>query len=84
MTRTSHINAISPEALATCGAPDLAYVKPVVWEGSSLYALFAADGTRIAVVASRGAAFAVAIQNDLDPVSAALGACAAERSARQS
>lgn len=60
---------MSPEALALLGTPDLAYVKPVTADGVTAYAICAADGTRLAVVAERELAFAVARQHDLEPAS---------------
>ena len=76
---------ISPEALAAMGTPYLVYVRPVIGseikadanvEGTEqladdemLYALHAADGTRVAVVDTREEAFIAARQHDMEPVS---------------
>lgn len=56
--------------LAALGFGETAYVKPVIVEGRSAYALHAANGVPIAAVATRDLAFILARQNDLDPVSA--------------
>jgi hypothetical protein len=48
---------------------DIAYVKPVVVDGNAGYAIHAADGTQMAVIADRDIAFAVVRQNELEPVS---------------
>jgi hypothetical protein len=47
----------------------VAYVKAVSTEGGIAYAVHAADGTEIAVMADRDIAFAAIRQNDLRPVS---------------
>ena len=55
--------------LAMFGVQDIAYVKPVVVDGNAGYAIHAADGTQMAVIADRDIAFAVVRQNELEPVS---------------
>ncbi|HTZ37471.1 MAG TPA: DUF1150 family protein [Stellaceae bacterium] len=55
--------------LAMLGMQDIAYVKPVVIDGSAGYAIHAADGTQMAVIPDRELAFAVVRQNELEPVS---------------
>lgn len=46
-----------------------AYIKAVPGEKGTGYALFAADGTQLAVFPSHEAAFFTARQHDLEPVS---------------
>lgn len=73
---------VSVEALAALGGPNLVYIREVEaaeLEGSvpeemlkgsdKFYAVHAADGTRVAVLNDREAAFASALQNDMVPVS---------------
>jgi hypothetical protein len=48
---------------------DIAYIKHVVEDGASGYAVHAADGTRIALLSDRDVAFATVRQHDLEPVS---------------
>ena len=76
---------ISPEQLALIGGPKTVYVKEMgaaeiagirdlpeagdIPEGIKLYAVHLMDGTRVAVVDNRDAAFAAARQNEMDPVS---------------
>jgi hypothetical protein len=60
---------MSANDLAMLGMQDLAYVKPVVVDGTAGYAIHAADGTQMAVIADRAIAFAVVRQNELEPVS---------------
>jgi hypothetical protein len=51
------------------GVQDIAYVKPVVVDGTAGYAIHAADGTQIALTGNRDIAFVVVRQNELEPVS---------------
>ena len=61
---------ITAEALAHLGMEHLAYVKRVTLEdGQTAYAIHAADGQEMAVMANREVAFATVRQNDLEPVS---------------
>lgn len=61
---------MSTEALAALGVPGTAYVRPVVHEGQDAYAINNADGSPLAVAATRDVAFAVARQHELEPVDA--------------
>ena len=61
---------LTPEALAALGAPGLAYVKPIVHEDQPAYAIHTADGTLVAIAASRDLAFSLVRQNELEPVDA--------------
>lgn len=49
-------------------ANPLAYVRPVSTEKGMGYGVFSADGTQLAIFASRDAAYFAAKQHDLDPV----------------
>ena len=60
---------ISPEAFALLGAPDIAYVKPVVTDRGTGFGIYSANGTEMAVVADRAVAFALVRQHDMEPVS---------------
>jgi hypothetical protein len=55
--------------LAAFGMQDIAYVKPVVVDGTAGFAIHAADGTQMALIANRDLAFAVVRQNEMEPVS---------------
>jgi len=55
--------------LAVLGVQDIAYVRPVMVEGASGYAICAADGTQMALTADRDIAFAVVRQHEMEPVS---------------
>lgn len=75
---------ITPEQLALIGGPNTVYIKEMgaaeiagiehpeggkIPEGIKLYAVHLMDGTRVAVVDNRDAAFAAARQNEMEPVS---------------
>lgn len=61
--------AMSARELAMLGMQDLAYIKHIVVDGGSGYAVHAADGTHIAVLDDRDVAFATVRQHGLEPVS---------------
>ena len=69
MNNTEDIRRISQGDLMALGVSDLAYVKPVEIEGQSLFAVFTADGTQVAVLPSRDAAVATILRHDLEVVS---------------
>jgi hypothetical protein len=69
MSEIERIRQMSRQELALFGMQDMAYVKPVIVDGVARYAVHAADGTAIAVIADRGAAFAMLRQHDLEPMS---------------
>lgn len=64
-----HSAIMSDHDLASLGLQEVAYVKPVLTVDGKAYAVYAADGTEMAVMADREIAFAAIRQNDLRPVS---------------
>jgi hypothetical protein len=60
---------LSPRELGVLGMEDLAYIKPIVQDGVEAFAVCAADGTQMAVIADRNLAFAVVRQHDMEPLS---------------
>ena len=60
---------MSMRELAFFGIQDIAYIRRVVVDGAAAYAVHAADGTQIAVLADRDVAFATVRQHDLEPLS---------------
>ncbi len=60
---------LSARELVMLGMNDVAYVKRVIEDGTEVFAVHAADGTRMAVIPNRDLAFAVVRQNDMEPVS---------------
>jgi hypothetical protein len=69
MDRIERIKQMSAHELALFGMQDLAYIKAVVVDGSTGYAVHAADGTQIAMLSNRDVAFVTVRQHDLEPVS---------------
>jgi hypothetical protein len=69
MQGTERIRQLSTRELALFGIEDVAYIKPVETDGGVAYAAHAADGTPIAVAASRELAFATARRHELEPLS---------------
>lgn len=69
MQFTIDTRQLSPHELGLLGMADVAYVKPVVVDGVAVFAVHAADGTQMAVIANRDLAFAVIRQNGMEPVS---------------
>ena len=58
-------NAIS----AAFETPYVAYIKQITVKGRDAYAIFASDGTELAVLEDRDVAFAAALQHEYQPVS---------------
>lgn len=69
MDRIERIKQLSTHELSLLGMEDVAYIKHVVVDGASGYAVHAADGTQIALLPDREVAFATVRQHDLEPVS---------------
>ncbi|MGA8758584.1 MAG: DUF1150 family protein [Stellaceae bacterium] len=69
MNSIERIQYMSASELAMLGVQDLAYIKRVVIDGATGYAVHAADGTEIAVLPDRDVAFATVRQHDLEPLS---------------
>jgi hypothetical protein len=69
MQTSEEMRHMTANDLAMLGMQDIAYVKPVVVDGASSFAIYAADGTQMALIANRELAFAVVRQNELEPVS---------------
>jgi hypothetical protein len=63
------IRRMSSRELALFGMQDLAYVKPVLVNGVTAFAVHAADGTQITVLPDREIALATLRQHDLEPLS---------------
>ena len=63
-----YLRAISQREFQALGNGHVVYIKPVTIMNRQAYALHAADGTAITLTDSSEAAWALALQNDLDPV----------------
>ncbi len=66
---TLTLRQLSPQAFAALGIEALAYVRRVDRDGQPGFAIHAADGTVLTVVADRAIAFATVRQHDLEPMS---------------
>lgn len=69
MNRIEQLRHITPRELGLLGMQDVAYIKQVSASEARAYAVHAADGTEIAVIADRDLAFAAVRQHDLEPLS---------------
>ena len=75
MTDTSAVVAEAPldirnltqEQLMSLGMADLAYVKRVVVDGETAFAIHAADGSPMALAADRDLALAASVQHEMRP-----------------
>lgn len=67
MTVVEKLRSLSPTDFAALGMNGIAYVKPTMVDGQTGYAIHAADGTPMAVVADHEVAFAAIRQHDLEP-----------------
>lgn len=69
MTLTERLREMSPADLAALGLQGVAYVKPVVVDGTAAYAVFAADGRQAGILPTHAAALVAIRENGLEPVS---------------
>ncbi len=63
------IRSLSPEQLGKLGVAQVAYVKPVVVNGTAGFAIHAADGTPMALAGDRAVAVAAINQHEMHAVS---------------
>jgi hypothetical protein len=61
------IRHISTEQLAQLGMQQIAYVKPVVVNGTVAFAIHAADGTPMAIAGGLDVAVAAIVQHEMVP-----------------
>ena len=68
-TKTVRINvrAITPDQLQQLGMTQLAYVKPVLLNGATMFAIHGADGSPMAVADNRDLAMAAILQHEMIP-----------------
>ena len=67
MTAAIDIRHLSTEQLAQLGMQQIAYVKPVMVNGTSAFAIHAADGTPMAIAAGLDEAVAAIVQHEMVP-----------------
>jgi hypothetical protein len=63
----SDLHFISTSQLESLGMDEIAFVKPVVTEGGPAFAIYAADGTQMAIATDALLAAASIIQHDMVP-----------------
>jgi len=68
MQTLEKLRHISPQEFAMLGMQDVAYVKRVVVNDESAFAICAADGTQVALLADRDLAWATVRQHEMEPV----------------
>ncbi len=61
------VRKLSPEQFAQFGMTHVAYVKPVIVNGNSGFAIHAADGTPMALADNRDVAIAAIVQHEMMP-----------------
>ena len=62
------LRSLSSQDFLSLGVSQIAYVKPFEQDGHRYFAIHGADGTQMAVVASREAALAAIRQHDMELV----------------
>jgi hypothetical protein len=69
MIASVNLRQLTLQDLAVLGVQHMAFVKRVAVNDDIAYAIHAADGTQMAVIADRETAFAAIRQHGLEPVS---------------
>ena len=69
MQTLEKLRHISPQEFAMLGMQDVAYVKRIVVNDEPAFAICAADGTQVALLADRELAWATVRQHEMEPVS---------------
>ncbi len=59
------VRRITPDQLQQLGMSQLAYVKPVMMNGTAMFAIHAADGAPMAVAEDRNLALAAIIEHEM-------------------
>ncbi len=67
MAAAIDIRHLSTEQLAQLGMQQIAYVKPVMVNGTSAFAIHAADGTPMAIAGGLEVAIAAIVQHEMVP-----------------
>jgi hypothetical protein len=66
---TISLKHLTQSDLLAFGLNDLAYLKPTVVDGQPVFAIYAADGSQLALAQTREVGLAAMLQHDLEPVS---------------
>jgi hypothetical protein len=65
---TTPLKTLSPTDWRSFGLNQVAYLKPLVVNGQAVFAIYAADGSQLALVATREIGFGAMYEHDLEPV----------------
>lgn len=68
MRTEAKTETFSPQDLMVLGLDEIAYVRSVVENGQRMFAVHAADGTRLGILPTRETALGAIVQNDLELV----------------
>lgn len=69
MNQVEKLRHITPQEFAHLGMQDLAYIKRVTVNDETGFAIYAANGTQVAVLPEYAVAVATLRQHDLEPMS---------------
>ena len=61
------LRKMTQDQLAQLGVSNLAYIKPVMMNGTAAFAIHAADGSPMAVATERDVAIAAVVQHEMLP-----------------
>lgn len=67
LVETFDLRNLTPHQLEQLGVADLAYIKPVSMNGTTAFAIHAADGAPMAVAADCDLAIAAVMQHEMMP-----------------
>jgi hypothetical protein len=62
-----NLRDMTQDQLAQLGVSNLAYIKPVMMNGTAAFAIHAADGSPMAVATERDLAIAAVVQHEMLP-----------------
>ncbi len=62
-----NLREMTQDQLAQLGVSNLAYIKPVMMNGTAAFAIHAADGSPMAVAMERDLAIAAVVQHEMLP-----------------
>lgn len=69
MNGIEKMRQISTKEFAHLGMQDVAYIRSLIVNDEPVFAIYAADGTQVAVMSNRDVAVATVRQHELEPLS---------------
>jgi hypothetical protein len=67
--RVISVRALTPQMFGSLGMGHIAYVRPILVNGTAAFAIHAADGTQMAVAPEQAVAIAAIRQHEMEPLS---------------